>query len=177
MKIIYAKEGIHPYEDPVSAFIAVWCVSVLYWLRVAENATGPIPRDLLELMSRSLPNADAFCNHYGMPQTSFNAYFDALELGSTAEGAQERLEATIATIRPKIKVVASDKNVTFDEVELIKSLLSWHLSRNPTQLANIRKLVSRVKMPELLRHAFVKDAGSQTEYVEKLQSDCQAVNG
>lgn len=177
MKIVYSKEGLHPYEDPVSAFIAVWCVSALYWINAGEKSNKPLARDLLELMSRSLPNADMFCAHYSIPQTSFNAYFDALELGSTPENLQERLEATIAVVRPKLKAVASDKNVTFDEVALIKSLFSWHTSKNPTQLANIRKLVSRVKMPELLRNAFVKDAGSQTEYVEKLQQIVKQLTG
>lgn len=172
-----SKEGIDPGTDPVSAFLFIWCVSLVYWLRVEEAKSPAFPENLHDIFAKSAVEADVFCKHYGIPTTTFNGYLNRLEFGGNPTDLQEKLNDVLDMVRPYVKKVAADKNVTFDEVALLKALIAWHRSRNPTQLSNVRKLVSRIKMPKILQQYFIKDAGSQDEHVEKLKELVKKLTG
>lgn len=173
-----AREGAPITEDPVAAFLFIWAVSTIAWMRHNDKKKPLIPDTLRGDFSKAITESSKFIRHYEIPPVSVSKYFTSLEYGvADLSDTKETLDAALASVRGAMKRISSDKNVTFDEIALLKAELAWNSTQNPTQLTMIRKLVTRIRMPIALQKEFSADVEVQTPYVEKLKEIVKQLTG
>ncbi len=174
-----AVEGASPTQDPVSGFLFLWAVSALYWQRWEDGKKPLIPEDVAVDFTGAMLQAEHFCKTYSIPVNSLVSYFGWISYKEPDSGTEltSKMEAALELIKPAIRHIQSDKNVTFDEIAALKALLAWHRTQNPTQITTARKLLGRINMPKPLLQAYTVETESQAPHLEKLKTIVKELTG